>query len=702
MSPPWEKYGGGAQVGPWQRYGGAQSPAPAEPETTWGRGIGLGALGLTDAAAGALGAPVDIASGVLRSMLRGGQKAIGQTATGSTEPPTGPIMSEPVGGSQSWRNVFDYIATAPGRTVDAIGQGSLAPFTESRTARDEPRNMVERAIYGGAKGAGDAAAMLIGAGLVSRAAAPFSATRGVATEMMRAPMSQVGLNALGGAITETTGDPNLAILATLALPAGYAITRNAVAGTAAPFTDEGRRRLTAQLIQQAARRDAASIADDLPRAAQPLAKPTLTTAEALRNAGVAGLERGSRNDPLLVQQWADADAARQAARIGQLDRLPTALPAGDAGDLMRAGAQRNMDLIKALRERASGPIYDAARASGERIDVAPVVRGFDAAIEGSKGEVQSALKRARGYLFNASGEAENSVKGVQAAYKAIGRDIDVAVRAGDRETARQLLDAQKTLAYQLEQEPLFGLAQNAYREASQPLKAYDAKTAPQVARSLQRDPFNEAYLMPPEGVPGQFWKAGDQGAATMRQFLSVAGNRPAAMEALQGHVVADFRKAAFSPDGAFRPNEAARWLKTHEPALSTVPQIRQSIQDVINPVMQDAAAVRFSREGGRAVGSNTAQNLLAGQVIDSMASGVPLSRIPVAGPVVRALVSKGMQTGTTADLLKDELARQLRDPAYAADAMRALTTSPVATALVQGRYLPALATTTYGGQNRGR
>lgn len=698
MSPPWEKYGGAGPSGPWERYGASGTvPHPTSaPGTTWDRALGLGALGVTDSVAGVLGALPDIAGAALDTVVRGGQRAIRATSTGSSvrgDPgPTG--LRNPILGSQSWRDIFDATATTAGQTV-----GLLPP--DATTARDDPRNLTERAIYGASKGAGDAVAGLTGAGLVARSTAPMSATRGVAQELTKAPITQVGLNATGGAVTETTGDPNLGMLAALSLPAAGAVTRNALLGATAPFTESGRQRLTAQLLTQAGRRDADTLAGEAVRAGQPLSTPTATTAEATRNAGIAGLERGSRNDPLLTQLWADADAKRIAAHVAQLDNLPQTMAAGEAGDVMRSGAQRNKDLVKVMRDRATGPIYDAAKMSGERIDVGPVVRGFDAAIENSKGEVQAALRRARGYLFDADGGLESTVKGTQAAYKAIGRDISVAVRAGDNETARMLADAQKTLAFQLEQEPLFGMAQAAYREASQPLKAYDPKTAPQVARTLQRDQFNESYIMPAEGVPGQFWRAGDQGAATMRQFLSVAGNRPAAMEALQGHVVADFRKAAFSADGQFRPTEAARWLKTHEPALSTVPQIRQSIQAVIDPVMQDATSMRFARDAGRAVGSNTAQNLLAGQVIDNMASGVPLSRVPIAGPVVKALVSKGMQTGTTADLLRDELARQLMDPKYAAAALRNTAENPVAKALVNGRYLPALAAGNYGGQ-RGR
>ncbi len=705
MSPPWEKYGGSPAPSPWDRYEvrPAPTPPPDEPATTWRRGLGLGAQGMTDSAAGLLGLPVDMANLAMRAVGRGGQQALQSTVTGQFDAqPTTPMPTAPLGGSQTWRDVFDYVGTALPRAYDAISQGSTTPLTEPRTARIDPQNGTERFIYGGAKAAGDAGASLLGAGLLSRTAAPFTATRGVATEMAKAPATQVGLSALGGGVSETTGDPNLGLLTTLALPAGLAATRNALSGATAPFTEEGRRRLTAQLLAKTGRREPGAMADDIGRATSPLDTQTLSTSEALRNAGVAGLERGSRNDPLMVQLWADADAARNAARTGQLDTLPTALPAGDAGDLMRAGAQRNKDLIKALRERAAGPIYDAARMSGETIDVNPVVRGFDAAIEGSKGDIQAALKRARGYLFNAEGQPENTVKATQAAHEAIGRDISVAKRAGDDKTAAALLDAQKTLAFQMQKEPLFGAAQSAYREASQPLKAYDAKTAPQVAAALRRDQFNEQYLMSPEAVPGQFWKAGDTGAATLRQFISVAGNRPAAMEALQGHVVADFRKAAFTADGTFRPNEAGRWLKTHDPALSEVPAIRRAIQDVINPVMADAAAVRFSRDAGRAVGSNTAQNLMAGQVIDNMASGIPLSRVPIAGPIAKALMAKGMQTGTTADLLRDELARQLRDPALAEAALRSLANSPANAPIVNGRYLPALTAGTFGGQLRER
>src|SRR5689334_17609732 len=125
------------------------------------RVVGQFAQGHNDSWANALGYPVDLVN-------RGIALAGGRTS------------NEPVLGPQSFRNIFDYVATAPGRVRDAVASGSLSPFTESRTARFEPENRTESLANDVGRAAGMATSSILPARAIAAAAAPGSATQAVA------------------------------------------------------------------------------------------------------------------------------------------------------------------------------------------------------------------------------------------------------------------------------------------------------------------------------------------------------------------------------------------------------------------------------------------------------------------------------------------------------------------------------------------
>lgn len=198
--------------------------APSSDGTTLARGVGLGVLGFNDAVAGALGGPVDIAAYGLRQL--------------------GVNADKPLLGSGNFRDIFDYTATLPRRIFDVGARGGDAgPLTESRTARDVPRNDIEKIAYGAGKGVGGAASFFLPAGVVSKLAPANTATQGVARQLAAQPVAQTALGGLGGAVTETTGDPWLGAGASLLAGGGGSLARRALTPAGEQYLNEEQRRL---------------------------------------------------------------------------------------------------------------------------------------------------------------------------------------------------------------------------------------------------------------------------------------------------------------------------------------------------------------------------------------------------------------------------------------------------------------------------
>lgn len=177
-------------------------------EGGWRRMVGMGALGFNDSVADTLGAPADLAALGLRQL--------------------GVPANKPIGGSETFRGVFDYAATAPGRVRDFLQQGSFDPLTESRTARDVPRDSSERLAYGAGRGAGGAASLFVPAAAVARAAAPNTVKQGIADILAAQPAAQTIAGATGGAVTEETGNPYYGAAAGIGTLAPLAAGRRAI------------------------------------------------------------------------------------------------------------------------------------------------------------------------------------------------------------------------------------------------------------------------------------------------------------------------------------------------------------------------------------------------------------------------------------------------------------------------------------------
>lgn len=195
---------------------------PPSSGTQAARMVGQGAIGFNDAVAGTVGAPVDAVNWAMR------QAGL-------------PSSQKPFGGSDSIKGGIDYVATLPGRTMDAVSQGSLSPFTESRTSRFAAETEGERIANKVGEAAGTVASTVLPAGLVAKAAKP-GVMKGVAETVAAQPGMQLAANTTGNVVGEATDNPWLGMAAGFAVPVAAGLAQRTVSAAPAVSGAEAERR----------------------------------------------------------------------------------------------------------------------------------------------------------------------------------------------------------------------------------------------------------------------------------------------------------------------------------------------------------------------------------------------------------------------------------------------------------------------------
>lgn len=120
--------------------------------------------------------------------------------------------------------------------------------------------------------------------------------------------------------------------------------------------------------------------------------------------------------------------ARRADDLGgamnkQMERISAVDSAEEAGQLARSAADKAMSDVAAKRAAQAKPLYESAFASGERVNVDPVVKYIDRQLKTAKGETASTLERAKSYLMErGTDNIDQSVEGLHQAKLAI-RDL---------------------------------------------------------------------------------------------------------------------------------------------------------------------------------------------------------------------------------------------------------------------------------------
>jgi len=165
------------------------------------------------------------------------------------------LMMIPQGVNKGLANTFGGLGDLGNAVYHAIGQSDLPPGYFTRLAerllvgepgsprRLEPENRTERTIEGASAGGAEAATMALGGtGLAALRTLPGAGPAlGTFGDFVRAaPVMQVTSGAAGGGVTEATGDPNLGLAASLAVPGLAATGRRVVQPVQSQRTPEGR------------------------------------------------------------------------------------------------------------------------------------------------------------------------------------------------------------------------------------------------------------------------------------------------------------------------------------------------------------------------------------------------------------------------------------------------------------------------------
>lgn len=296
-----------------------------------GRGVGLAAQGFNDAVANAVGAPVDAVTWLANKLGAG--------------------IQNPIGGSENLKKGIDYVASLPGK---------VGLTTEGAPVRMEPNNRLERTLYQGGEGAGNALAIAIPSGLIGQAAPVGSVLQGVASALGTQPITQAVAGATQGAVTGYTNNPLLGIAAGASVP----ILRAA----ASPIAN--------RLTPQEARLAAAAEREGIPLTpAQAMGNPTLQTVERTMESlpgssgpmkARFGEQRQAFNSAVLSRAGLTADEASP-------DVIQNAF--NKAGVTFDSLAQRTV--LSPDRQFAQD-IYNTVNDYGRRLDtnIAPVFKSY--------------------------------------------------------------------------------------------------------------------------------------------------------------------------------------------------------------------------------------------------------------------------------------------------------------------------------------
>jgi hypothetical protein len=209
----------------------------------------------------------------------------------------------------------------------------------------------------------------------------------------------------------------------------------------------------------------------------------------------------------------------------------------------------------------------------------PLLASTADAVAANKGELRATAQKVRGLLFDANGKADRSVPGMMATRDAINDMLDSASPA----QKRMLLGFRDEVDQALSAVPAEMQARSTFADMSRPLDAFSAdKGNPFAANVVEKDRYGTNFMLPAERVPTQFFKPGDAGGATMKEFLATKPSD----DAVSGMV-------SYISDQARSAGDLNAFLTKFGPAIDTLgPRFRNYIEQ--------AAATGNISEGFRA------------------------------------------------------------------------------------------------------
>lgn len=453
-----------------------------------------------------------------------------------------------------------------------------------------------------------------------------------------------GIGALTGALqpSESTGETltNTAIGAAVG-PAGIMLGRgvgatwNAGKALVEPFTKAGQEKVAARTLQQFASNPQKAAAA-LKGGGEIVPGSVPTMAQASGDSGLAQLERALASLPTTGKRLADQMAEQRAARLAAVQKV--------------AGTDSYYDAIKAGIKTFAKEDYDKAIAAGFDPKALAMYKGqLDALL--SRPSIKAAQSTARELAEEAGDDLTSlgSVKGLDYLVKALDNNISAATGAGSS-IGKAKLDA--LLSTKRELQDLIGKVAPAYAEArgnfAQMVKQRNAMDVARDVLSRMQSPL------------------GRYGASTNELRHEYA-------RALEG-ATASVKKAT----------------GMDMPLAQVMPQ---ADIDALEAVAKDMARATTAENMGRAVGSNTAQNLAAQNLLRRTIGPIGMPEKWAESNVLQGLLAPytGIaKLGGVEAAVQERLARAAMDPRDAASLLEQALKDPKRLQDVL-RYMPSLA-----------
>jgi hypothetical protein len=426
-----------------------------------------------------------------------------------------------------------------------------------------------------------------------------------------------------------------AVIAPVANVAGRTLGAGAqaVRGLVQPFTKKGQDELAAATLRQFAT-DPAKAAANLRGARELVPGSAPTMAQAADDAGLAQLERTLVNNPETGGKLTEAYAAQRAARLGAVS------------DVAGNGAKREAAI--AARQAAAAPAYQRATSASYIVD--PVMAGL---LE--RPVMQQAVQRATRLAQNSGAPAPiaQTPQGVAVTGRGL-QDIKMALDdllsdpmagIGKNEAAAVKGVRQQFIDWMESANPAFKAARTTFAEKSTPINTMD------VAQALMQklEPALARY-----------------GASTKEHASAYAQALEAAKDTVKRQT------------GINKPIDEV---------------IDAKALDILNNVAKDLARKAKAEDMGRAVGSNTAQNLAAQNLLRRTLGPTGLPQSWAESNAAQAFLSPYtgvVKLSGAENAIMARLADAAADPAQAANLLMMPQPTRI-NALVQPamRYAPA-------------
>lgn len=390
-----------------------------------------------------------------------------------------------------------------------------------------------------------------------------------------------------------------------------------------------------------------------------------TAAQAANDPGLLATENALKGR--VGDQFATRTAEANAGRMAAIDKVAPTVTAEQAGDTIRGAIQGRRDALTAARSAQAGPLYDKARAAGGTLDAKPILDSINKSIMQETGPIRMQLQRAKGALYIGEGETKRlatDVSDMQAVRRALDAQIG-AVR--DNPTLKGVLvGIRNQVDDALKLDANFRLADETFRKLSEPLRPFTPEYGPRVAKALEKGPYQGPYVQPSEVIPDAFLKRGTAGVDEMLAATGLA-NQPV-RQAMAGRLIDDFKAAirttADDPLGNKVLSAAAadKWLQANKDVVAKVMTKDQvkALQTIV-----DDFAVGARRPQGVA-GSNTAQNLASGNMLNAILRFRTLADSTAAQNIVRPLQ---FLYRLPEEVLQDALLKAMMDPKVASALM---------------------------------